>query len=408
MLFTLVKNELKKIFSRGKTYVVSVLFIAFVALLFVGNYLSEKRMDQMNSPEGKVSQLQENIKWMDQDIKQMEKSSSTDSSMENRKMDLKFEKEKAEKELEKLQDQIKSGTVVDNWKEQLDEEILSIQEQMKDESIPDRYKTSLQGRLDELKYYKTNNLKPIDAWDVTGFNYITMVMQVLGMIFLAVGIAVFMSDMVSGEFTPPTLKFLLIQPVSRGKVLLSKFIAVVVSCVTLILSIELVAFGLVGLFRGFGYANIPVVFGAKYQFDMSKVENGVNPLVQISGTGETIPLWNFTIRSFLMQILFIIACCAFVFLISSLVKTSMISMAITIAVTVLVQILTEVLSPMKKIAHFLFTSYGDAGGILSGNIAVQYNNPNITIGFSIGVMVISIVVFYIISHLIFTKRDVLI
>ena len=63
---------------------------------------------------------------------------------------------------------------------------------------------------------------------------------------------------------------------------------------------------------------------------------------------------------------------------------------------------------MKKISHYLFTTYGDAGQILSGRIALQYNNPNITIGFSIGLLLISTIVFYIISHVTFTKRDILI
>lgn len=408
MLFTLIRNELKKIFSRGKTYVISILFVAFVGMLFVGSYINEKRMNQINSPEGRVSQLEENNKWMEEDLKNLDSNSSSDVSLETRKLQMKEQIEKNKTTIDTLKKQIDDGTIKDNWKDELNIQIDDLKDQLKDETLPNRYKASIQSDLDKLNYYKDNNLKPINSWDVTGFNFMDTVMSALGMIFLAVGIALFMSDMVSGEFTPATMKFLLIQPVSRGKVLLSKFIAVVISCVTLILSIETVAFLLVGLLRGFGYSGVPTMFGARYQFDMSQLQDGVHPLVQIAGTGEQIPLWNFTIRTFFMQALFIIACCAFVFLVSSLVKTSMISMAVTTSITVLIQILTEILSPMKKISHYLFTTYGDAGQILSGRIALQYNNPNITIGFSIGLLLISTIVFYIISHVTFTKRDILI
>ena len=72
-------------------------------------------------------------------------------------------------------------------------------------------------------------------------------MQFLGMAILVAGIAVFMSDIVSGECTPATLKFLLIQPVTRGKVLLSKFIAVTITVLTMILGAELVGFLFVNL-----------------------------------------------------------------------------------------------------------------------------------------------------------------
>ena len=58
------------------------------------------------------------------------------------------------------------------------------------------------------------------------YNYMTSLMQFLGMaLLLCEGIAVLMSDIVSGECTPATLKFLLVQPVTGGKVLLSKFIS---------------------------------------------------------------------------------------------------------------------------------------------------------------------------------------
>ncbi|MBL4933851.1 ABC transporter permease subunit [Clostridium paridis] len=408
MLFTLTKNELRKIFGRGKTYVVSILFVAFVALLFIGSNISENRAKKANSPEGRVASLKENISWLNQDLKQLEAKSASDSTIEAKKSDLKVNIDRAQAALDKLEKQIKEGTVTDDWKTKLDAEITDLKQQINDETLQDRYKTQLKTRLDELNYYKANDLKPIETWEIKGFNFIEGIMQILGMVFLAVGIAIFMSDMVSGEFTPPTMKFLIIQPVSRGKVLFSKFIAVVVSCVSLILSIEIVAFLLIGLFKGFGYANMPMMFNAKYAFDMSKVEDGGHPLVQVAGIGEMIPQWNFTIRMFLLQILFIIACCAFVFLVSSLFKTSMISMAVTTCVFVLVQILSQVLSPVKKIANFLFTSYGDAGGLLSGSMAVQYNNPNMTLAFGIAVMVITTIVFYIISHVVFTKRDILI
>ncbi|MDD7795944.1 ABC transporter permease subunit [Clostridium sp. 'White wine YQ'] len=409
MLFTLTKNELRKIFGRGKTYVVSILFVAFVALLFIGNNISENRAKKANSPEGRVATLKENISWLNQDMKQLEAKSASDSSVEAKKNDLKLSIDRAQAALDKLEKQIKEGTVTDDWKANLDQEITSLKQQINDETQPDRYKSQLKTRLDELNYYKTNDLKPIESWQIKGYNFIEQIIQILGMVFLAVGIAIFMSDMVSGEFTPPTMKFLIIQPVSRGKVLLSKFIAVVISCVSLILSIEVVAFLLIGLTKGFGYAKMPIMFNAKYAFDMSKAqEGGGHQLVQVAGTGEMIPQWNFTIRMFLVQILFIVACCAFVFLISSLFKTSMISMAVTTSLFTLVQILSQVLSPVKKIANFLFTSYGDAGGLLSGYMAVQYNNPNMTLAFGIAVMIITTIVFYIISHVVFTKRDILI
>ncbi|GKU27383.1 ABC transporter permease subunit [Clostridium folliculivorans] len=408
MLFTLTKNELKKTFKRPKTYVVSLLFVALIALLYIGFYVEERRMVKMNSPQGRLEQYQQQLTSMDQDIKTMEASQNKDESVEFTIKQRKEQRSELQKNTDKLQQQIKSGNVVDDWKAQIDSEIEVLNKQKSDATIPDRYKTGIDSRITELNYYKDNNLKPIDSWTVTGFSYLQKALQILGTLFLGVGIAVFMSDIVSGECTPATLKFLLIQPVSRGKVLLSKFLSVVISTSALILSIEAIAFILIGLFKGFGYASVPTVIGTRYQFDMSKLQDGVHPLIQVAGTGSTIPLWNFTVRTIVLQVLFILVCCSFIFLISSIVKSSMISMAISSILTILIPILTQVLNPIKKIAHFLFLTYGDTSSVLNGSLAMQYNNPNLNITWAIAVMVVSSIVFYAISHFVFTKRDILI
>ncbi|GFZ34222.1 ABC transporter permease [Clostridium zeae] len=408
MLFTLTKNELRKTFKRPKTYVVSLLFIALIALLYVGFYVEERRMVKMNSPQGRLEQYQQQLTSMDQDIKEMESNKNKDESLEFTIKQRKEQRDELQKNTDKLQEQIKSGKIADDWKAQIDSEIEGLNKQKNDATIPDRYKTGIDSRITELNYYKDNNLKPIDSWTITGFSYLQKALQILGTLFLGVGIAVFMSDIVSGECTPPTLKFLLIQPVSRGKVLLSKFLAVVISTSALILSIEAIAFILIGLFKGFGYASVPTVIGTRYQFDMSKLQDGVHPLIQVSGTGSTIPLWNFTLRTIVLQVLFILVCCSFIFFISSIVKSSMISMAISAILTILIPILTQVLNPIKKIAHFLFLTYGDTSSVLNGSLAMQYNNPNLNITWAIAVMVVSSIVFYVISHFVFTKRDILI
>lgn len=408
MLFTLTKNELKKTFKRPKTYVVSLLFVALIALLYIGFYVEEKRMVKMNSPQGRIEQYQQQLTYMDQDIKVMEANQKKDESLEFTIKQRKEQRDEVQKNLDKLQEQIKSGKVEDDWKTKINNEIESLNKQKSDETIPDRYKTGIDSRITELTYYRDNNLKPIDSWTITGFSYLQKALQILGTLFLGVGIAVFMSDIVSGECTPATLKFLLIQPVSRGKVLLSKFLSVVISTSALILSIEAIAFILIGLFKGFGYASVPTVIGTRYQFDMSKLQDGVHPLIQVAGSGSNIPLWDFTLRTIILQVLFILVCCSFIFFISSIVKSSMISMAISAILTILIPILTQVLNPMKKIAHFLFLTYGDTGSVLSGSIAMQYNNPNLNITWAIAVMVISSIIFYIISHFVFTKRDILI
>ncbi|MDZ5001644.1 ABC transporter permease subunit, partial [Clostridium perfringens] len=102
-------------------------------------------------------------------------------------------------------------------------------------------------QLDDLKYLKANNIKPLQGWEYQAFNFLKILNNFFGLGVLIAGIAVFMSDIVSGECTPATLKFLLVQPVKRGKILFSKFIVSVITVLSLILIPQIVGMTVVNM-----------------------------------------------------------------------------------------------------------------------------------------------------------------
>lgn len=399
MLFTLIGNEFRKIFKRSKTYVVSILFIAFAALLFIGSSNQEKRLEKQKNPEVKLAQMKDNLAQLDENIK-----STTDDVI---KMGLTTQKTVVQGDIDKLNKRIAEGTTDTLWRDDLKERIDGLQSTIDNKDVPVREKLEAKQELAQAQYYLAHNISN-DGNSVNSVNYMYLVFQALATVFLAVGISIFMSDVVSGEVTPTTLKFLLIQPISRGKVLFSKFVAIVLSSLGLILGIELVATLLVGVFKGKGATDLPYMVSTKFQVDTSTLVGGVHPLKIVEGTSEFISALQFDIRAFLLQGLFIIACASFVFLISTLAKSSMISMAISIAVTVIAQALTQIVPQLRGIANLLFVSYSDPTSWLTGNLAVQYNSANMGIEFGIGVLVVTTVVCYVISHLVFTKRDILV
>ena len=234
----------------------------------------------------------------------------------------------------------------------------------------------------------------------------TSLMQFLGMALLLCGIAVFMSDIVSGECTPATLKFLLVQPVTRGKVLLSKFISVTITVVAMILGGELIGFAFVNLTSKLGGASYPVNLGAQY----NKVINseGVAELVKVVGSGHMGTNGELFVKAMLFQGLFIIAACSVVFLISTLIKSSMITMALSVVVTVFLSIGSQGIDSLKDVAHLIFVNYGDGISVLTGSSALAFNNPNMTVQNGIIVMIATIVISYTIAHINFKRKDILI
>lgn len=407
-MITLVKHELFKLFKRVKTLVVVIGFILLTGLMAYGLHKDAENAKMYNSPEFRIKDMERSI-------------THSEEQKKNIPPDIKDDKAKADEYVKRIDEDILqmkdeisklkalNGKEVD-WKENLNVRIQEVEKRLKeDQTASSEMKGRWTQELEQLKYLKDHNIKPMESYDFNAFNYIGRYISILGQAFLIIGLAVFASDMVSGECTPPTLKLLLTQPVSRSKVIFSKFIAITIAAVGSILVIELLSFLIVGLIYGFGDASYPMIVGTKFQFDPTVLFNGSEPqLIPIAGSGHIVPMWKYTISLLSMQGLFIITCTSFAFLVSTLVKSSMVSMGITTVSMIAMTILFNSINALKKFSMYVFTSYIDMGAIIEGHSARMFNNPSSTLGSAILIFAGSTIVCYLISHFVFTKKDILI
>ena len=408
MIFTLIKNELIKIFKRGKTWIVFALFALTIAGMGVISYKEAKYTEYYQSPEGQIESLKDSIKYSKSDIEYYKtvKEEWAKEEITNAESRIK----ELEKQINTLEEEIKNNKDKPNaWRESLEEEKKTIEDNLKDSSYSEDDKVSFKQRLEEINIYLDKNMKPIEEWEFNGINYGIKFIFMIGTLILAAGIAVFMSDIVSGECTPPTLKFLLVQPISRGKVILSKFIAVVITVVTMIGGLEALVVAGISAFTGFDAGKMPQYIGKAFKWDYTNAaENGGPQLAEVAGSGVLSTRWMYLLESFGLQILFIIACCAFIFMISAIFKSSMITMAVSVILCVAATIIPEMSQTIRSISRFFFTSYGDTTSLVSGYCAMNFNNPNVTLGFGVIVMIATTIVSYIIGHIVFNKKDILI
>ncbi|MFU0825054.1 ABC transporter permease subunit [Clostridium sp.] len=400
MMITLIRNEIIKLMQRRKTLVVTGLFILLVGFMAFASYKNAESMNEWNKPERRIQNEQENIAHLN-------KMKNDTSIPEEEKLHFDEEIKQANLRIEEIKKEQSSGKK--DWRVTLKEEIKQVEGQINNTQINNEEKERLNIDLMTKKYLLDKDIEPeYNSYDVTATKFIRDLFNILGVIFLAVGITIFSSDMVSGEYTPPTMKFLLTQPVSRGKVLLSKFIALTLSSSIIIVLIEIIAFLVVGFIFSFGNMDYPVAVGSRFVYDNAIASGmGQKVLKMVAGSTTIIPMWKYLIQMFLLQILFIIASAAFAFLLSTIVKSSMVSMAINI-VLIIAFTMFQSIPYVSKYVHYIFSTFGDPSMVLSGRIATQFNNPNITIGFTIGVLVIWTIVSYVISHVVFTKKDILI
>lgn len=407
MLFTLVKNELIKIFSRTKTWIVVGLFAIFVSGLAVISYKEAKNAEYSYSPQGQIEYLNRQKEWNNERIKQLKDSS--ESWAEEEINSLNIQNENLDQSISKQQKLIDNEDYTEVWKSTLKSEKEELQQVINEGNLSGISKERCEERIKEIDTFLEKDQKPIESWEFDAVNFAGMLIKVLGMVILVAGIAVFMSDIVSGESTPPTLKFLLVQPITRGKVILSKFMAVVITVVGLIGGLELIGFGVVGAIAGFDGGKMPLKIGVRYAWDYSNLDySGMPTLTQVSGSGIISTKGAALLQSFALQILFIVACCAFIFLISAIFKSSMTTMALSVIISVASTISCIVSNSIGKMAHLLFLNYGATVNVITGDVVQNFNNPNFSIGLGVALMCLTIVVSYILAHIIFSKKDILI
>ena len=140
-----------------------------------------------------------------------------------------------------------------NWKETMEKSITAAQAQLETEGVPEFAKQEIRQTIAVNQYAIDNNVNPNSMWKV-----IKDLSDLLQMITIFVVIIV--GDMVAGEFTWGTIKMLLIRPVSRTKILLSKYISTVLFALFLMAVLFISSLVISGMLFGFGDVGAPHLY----------------------------------------------------------------------------------------------------------------------------------------------------
>ncbi|HAM80137.1 ABC transporter permease [Ornithinibacillus bavariensis] len=263
----------------------------------------------------------------------------------------------------------------DTWREELQEENNKLTKEMQEEAIFQEYNTGL---IEQNNYYLEHDIMPpgYGAWQYVHENIILVSLISLFTIIVAAGI-------VANEFKWGTIKLLLIRPSSRVKILLSKYVAVILFALLTLLFLIAFSWLIGALFFG--------VDGLNPHMVMEK-NNG---LAYVSIIKEVLVGYGFKMVNLIMM-------ATFAFMISSIFRSS--ALAIGIAVFLMLA--------GNSIVMF-FAEHSWAKFILFANTDLsQYVNGNepfiegMSLTFSIIILLIYYAFFVISSWIVFVKRDV--
>ncbi|MCL6601631.1 MAG: ABC transporter permease [Paenibacillus sp.] len=222
-----------------------------------------------------------------------------------------------------------------------------------------------------LFYYTSGNDSSIGLWE--SFQITVSIAFFLNTIFTVV----VASDSVAGEFSWGTIKLLLIRPWSRSKILLSKYISLVIF--SLLSTVVLVAFG----------------FASSSIFSTSAGE-GMNAVTNWSPA-------KYTFMGILCQYIALFLTAALAFMVSSVFRASGLAIGLSLFIMFATDILVQIFSPDRyEWAKYLIFTHMDLQVYL-----VSDSGPGgVSLWFSIGVLAAYYVLFLSVAWLVFRKRDV--
>ncbi len=397
----LVFNEFIKLFAKKKTYIILLLFVALSGIFVAVNESSENSYLKYNSPMYKLDNVKNQIAYQKTYIEEVNADNNYTKEDKERILadsqsylqSLELEKSNLEKEVAKYSP--------DNWRDRANNQIEEYQSYI--EGADEASKIYYQKEIEKIQIHLDENIPLDDAYMNTGINYYIRNITMVATGFLAFGLILFCGDSVSNEYNPATLKFLLIQPVSRIKVLFSKYIVMLLSSLGLIMLTQFFFFLGVSLVKGFGNFARPMLVDTKYEFIL---KNGNKVLNEITGSGHYIDLSSYLIRALLLQGLYIVVMVTFIFMVSTLVKSGIVSLTINISALLGANIIYNLSTTYRQFSPFIFIHYSNIESIISGDVIAQTKNLMFTYETITIVSIISILVFMGIALTVFKKRDI--
>ena len=281
-------------------------------------------------------------------------------------------------------------TATDDWRKLADQQIIDIKNRLDSPYMDDKSKSSSRVRMEQLQYNLDNNINPLEQ---SAAKFTTTFMQQAIFLFLPLLIIMLAADMVSGESSSGTIKLLLVRNVPRWKILLSKYLTLIILEVMVVFFAFVLSAIISGFFFGFGGWLAPVATGFKVlagKLDSSSVLN--------------VPQWQYSLMVYSLAFYVAVVVGSISFMISILVKSTAASIGIIMSTLVAGNFLSFFLSDWK-ITRYMFMVHLRLTDYLSGSFQpIEGMNMLFSITVLLGWVIASIII----SFVYFTKQDILV
>lgn len=271
----------------------------------------------------------------------------------------------------------KSGET-DAWRDHVIEQKQELTERLNQPKLSEENRKYIQERLAVFDYHLEHNIHPEGGTMWSGIDTSAELIILITLFTVIVA-----GDSLAGEFTTGTIKLLLIRPASRTKILVSKYISMIIFGLFLLVILFIVSMLLNGLLYKFELWNLPLVS-----------VNDAGNIIERNMFGN---LWKTYLLNGVSTVIFV----TMAFMISAAFRSSIMAIGFSIFALFAGMIVMELLQPYAWSKYVLFANI-DLSQYLSGRPFQQ----GMTMNFSIIVLSIYFVIFNLTAWLAFTKRDV--
>lgn len=270
-----------------------------------------------------------------------------------------------------------NDTYSDDWREGVTEELEMNHSLLDDPDFPQAAKVQINNEVKELEYYLENDLPPneLTVWGFVESSSDLMPIVSLVIIIVAAGI-------IANEFRWGTIKLLLIRPISRTKILLSKYISVLLTTVIALLLVVITS-------TLFGF----VLFDTASLFE--KV-----PVALTDGMVLKAPAL-IIMKTYGYKLINLVMMATFAFMISAVFRNSSLAVGLGIFLMMSASAIPAIFAEQSWAKYILFANT-NLQQYETGAILIE----GMTLSFSITILFIYYIIFMGLAWLLFTKRDV--
>ena len=288
------------------------------------------------------------------------------------------------REIENLQKRIGDK----DWRVTLQQSIIDMQNRIGSSGISEEWRSQLKVRIDQSQYYLDHDINPQEPGAPT---FLRVFLDNSIQLLLPLMVMIVSADLVSSERSLGTIKLLLTRPIKRWKILMSKYLTLILTISLILLIFGFFSYLISGLFFGYAGWRAPILTG--FTVDSGELNTANVHLV---------PQWQYLLMIFGLGWFVSLVVGTLSFMLSVLIRSTAAGMGVMLAFLISGTIISSIASSWES-AKYLFMVNLRLTDYLQGNIPPI---EGMSLPFSLTVLAIWGLAGFIISFVAFTKRDI--